>query len=258
MKRRQLRWILGVAAAATGLGLMLVAPVVNALSADAATVSAPALPALGLFSAGHAQSNSLYSGYYENLVGADTLTSTFTVPTVKCTNKSTWGTDVGLLGLMNSSNGQIEHGGGVEVGCSTLTGTPTYAGALCDPNFSAGCGALADPVAPGDVVQVTVSAADGCAPTCASVSVAVTDSTADWTESWTGSSQSDFDTFVAVVGSPPVPAFGKVQVTGVTINGSGFDGQRFNLVDHSGRTLARASALSKGHTTFNVRWLAAS
>ncbi len=48
--------------------------------------------------------------------------------------------------------------------------------------------------------------------------------------------------------------FGKVAVSDVTINGGGFSGRRANLVA-SGRTLARASALGKGKTSFSVKWV---
>jgi len=248
-------------AAATGLGLVLVAPLVNVVSAGAVSVSRspaarPPAPAWAPTAGARTVASALYSGYYENLVGDTTLTSTLTVPTMKCTNHSTWGTPVGILALMDSMSGQIEHGGGVEVGCSSPTGTPSYAAALCDPTFTSGCGTLTNPVAPGDVVNVTVSAG-GCAPTC-SVTVTVTDTTEPWTESWTGPSQSDFDTFVAVVGAPPVPDFGKVPLSNVTIDGGGFGGRKYNLVDHAGRMLARASALSHGRTSFSVKWIAAS
>jgi hypothetical protein len=240
-----------------GLGLMLVAPVVNVLPANA-SADAPPVPAAGSVNGARSGASASYSGYYENLVGASTLTSTLTVPTVKCSNHSTWGTQVGILGLMDSSSGQVEHGGGVEVGCSSLTGTPTYTGALCDPTFTSGCGALTDPVAPGDLVHVAVAASGGCNPTCSSLSVTVTDSTASWTESWSGSSQSDFDAFMVVVGFPPVPSFSKVLVTNLSFNGDAFGQERFNLVDHGGKTLARASALSKAKSSFNVKWVASS
>jgi hypothetical protein len=242
-------------AAALGLGSMLAAPVASAQGTG--TIPLATAP-LGPTSGARGEASSLYSGYYQNLVGALSLAATFTVPPVKCTNHSTWGSKVGVLALMDSSSGQLEHGGGVEVGCDGVTGAPTYAGAICDPTFASGCGALSDPVAPGDMVKVTVVAAGGCSSTCSSVTVTVNDTTAPWTETWTGSSQSDFDTFVAVVGAPPLPNFGKVALTSVTANGKGFDGQRFNLVDHDGKTLARASSLRKGKTSFSVKWIAAS
>jgi hypothetical protein len=244
--------------ALTGLSMVLVAPVLDATSATASTTAPLPPPALTSLNGSRATPSELYSGYYENLVGAVTLQSTITVPTVKCTNHNTWGSQVGVLALMDSSSGQIEHGGGVEVGCGAL-GAPSYKAALCDPNNS-GCAAVSNPVAPGDTVTVQVAASGGCSSTCTSVTVTMTDSTeaVPWTVTWTGESQSDFDTFVAVVGSPPVPDFGKVVLSGTTINSAGFGGERFNLVDHANRTLARASALKSAQTSFSVKWVASS
>ena len=269
MKRRQMRWILVLVPTVVALCLMVVAPVADAVTAHASPVPAPSPAAPATFAPpvgallvppGRSQSPKKpndYSGYYENLVGALKLTSTITVPTVKCTNSATWGTVVGLLALANS-NVSGEHGGGVEVGCAPVTGTPSYAAALCDPSFPKGCGALADVVLPGDTVAVTVTAAGGCNPACASVVVTVKDTTQSWTESWSGSSsQSDFDTFVVAVGASPLADFGKVTLTNVTSNGARFQGQKFNLIDNAGHTLARAGNLSQAKTSFSVKWLRA-
>jgi hypothetical protein len=213
-------------------------------------------------SATQSQTNSYeYTGYYAKIVGALELKATVTVPTVKCTNSATWGTDVGILALMDSPDpvaGTDEHGGGVEVGCAAVTGAPSYAAALCNPTFAKGCGALADPVAPGDAVDVTVTAAGGCHPLCSSLVVKVNDTTQNWTETWSGTSQSDFDTFVVAVGAPPLANFGKVTLTGVTSNGTGFQGRKSNLIDSAGHTLARAGNFTAGRTSFSVKWLRSS
>ncbi|HEY7947657.1 MAG TPA: hypothetical protein VID75_08275 [Acidimicrobiales bacterium] len=203
----------------------------------------------------------IYSGYYDNIVGALHLTASMTVPTVKCTNSITWGAaDVGVLAVMESPDpgpdgGIDQHGGGVEVGCAGLTGAPLYAATLCgEPSLPTACTTLADPVAPGDSVNVDVAAAGGCRPTCASMVVTVKDTTQGWTESTSGTSDNDFNTFVAAVGSSPLADFGKVTLTGVTTNGAGFSGQRNNIVDDAGRTLARAGSFTNARTSFSVRW----
>lgn len=85
------------------------------------------------------------------------------------------------------------------------------------------------------------------------MTVKVTDTTHPWTETYTGTSNSNFNTFVAAVGSPPLADFGTVTLSNVS-NGPTFQGRRANLIDALGHTLARASALSNGRTSFNVRW----
>jgi hypothetical protein len=188
-----------------------------------------------------------------------------TVPTAQCTNTGTWNTQVRVLAVLDSqsgSSGNGEHGGGVEVGC-TKTGSPTYTGALCDPSlssdasYSGGCDALPSSVAPADVVTVSVTASGSCRPTCSSVATTVTDSTEHWTASVTSASDSDFDAFVAVVGNAPLVNFGKVTVTGLSVSGGGFEGQKANLVDLDGRTLARASRLTVAHSSFTLKWVRA-
>jgi len=246
-----------LAVATTGLCLAVALPVVNVGAAAAAPRAVPRAPLSLPLGGAPGRTNTEYSGYFENLYGAVTLTTTLTVPKVRCANHATWGSQVGILALMTSSGTQVEHGGGVEVGCSSPAGTAAYAAALCDPDYAAGCGTPPGTVAPGDVVEVEVSATGGCNPTCTSASVTVTDTTQDWSASWSGQAQSDVEAFVALVGAAPVPDFGKVGVRDVTVNGAGFDGQRSSLADHNGNTLARASALSQAKTSFSVTWVRA-
>jgi hypothetical protein len=267
MKRRQFRWILVCLAAATGLCLVLVSPVVGAVTAGANDVAStsglvPTVPAAK-------RSPSNVGGYYdENLVGPLSLTTTVTVPTVKCTNSSTWGTDARVLAVMDGpavagGDANAEHGGGVQVGCAALTGTPSYAPIICDPTlsadptYSAGCDTLADPLAPGDSLEISVDAGGGCDETCQSVVTTVTDTTEDWTETVTGSSQSDFNVFVVVAGNPPLLNFGQVSLSDVTLDGAQFGGARANVVDLAGHVLARAGVLSKAHQSFTVKWVRA-
>ncbi|HXQ58858.1 MAG TPA: hypothetical protein VN799_02135 [Acidimicrobiales bacterium] len=250
---------------------MLAPALTNALSSPASAVpstnSVPAPAALGALAVPTpatlgAKNPNNYSGYYANIVGALHLTATMTVPTVKCTNSTTWGSDVGILAIMDSPDpvaGTDEHGGGIEVGCAGVTGTPLYSAVLCgEPTLPSGCTTLADTVLPGDSVAVDVAAGGGCRPTCGSVVVTVMDTTQDWTESSSGTSNSDFDTFVAAVGSTPLVDFGKVTLTDVTSNGAGFDGRRSNLIDDAGHTLARAGTFTKARTSFSVRWVRSS
>jgi len=259
-----MRWILASTAAAAGLSLVLVAPMVDVVSAYAtapvASQSQLLVPPTGTPSG----TSDGYSGYYENLVGPLTLSSTITVPTAKCTNTSTWATQIRLLAVIDSQTGSGnvgEHGGGVEIGC-TKTGSPSYAAALCDPSlssdlsYSGGCDSLTDPVAPGDAVTVTVTASGGCDPTCSSVATTVND-TETWSKSAASASNSDFDTFVAVVGVPPLMDFGKVTVSRLSVSGAGFGGQKTNLVDLAGHTLARAGRLTKGRSSFTLKWVRA-
>jgi hypothetical protein len=264
MMRRQLRWILASVVAATGLCVVLVASVANVVTADASVVSStsglvPTVPGR--------LSPSNVGGYYnENLVGPLSLAATVTVPTVKCTNSSTWGTQARLLAVMDGptvagGDANAEHGGGVQVGCTALTGTPSYAPVICDPSLSAdltysdGCDTLADPVAPGDTVKITVDASEGCDQTCGSVVTTVNDVTGDWTETVTGSSQSDFNVFVVVAGDSPLLDFGRASMSDVSLDGAQFGGARANVVDLAGHVLARAGALSKVNQSFTVRWL---
>ncbi len=276
MKRRQMRWILVFVSMATGLALLCAAPLSNAASAQASavaarseTVSVPGPSALTPLTVPSTEANGTkmpnnYSGYYVNIVGALHLTASMTVPTVKCTNSITWGNDVGVVAVMNSPDpgpqgGTDEHGGGIDVGCARDTGAPLYAAALCgEPTLPQGCSILSDPVDAGDAVTVDVAAAGGCRPTCASMVVTVKDTTQGWTETTSGTSENDFNTFVAAVGSSPLADFGKVTLTDVTSNGAGFSGQRNNIVDEAGHTLARAGAFTDARTSFSVRWMRAS
>jgi hypothetical protein len=244
---------------ATGLSLMLVAPSANALGAASAAAPVHSGPAPGAAllvpttgpRGGKAPND--YAGYFENVVGGLTLTSTVTVPTMKCTNSATWGAEVGLLGVVESGNNEV--GGGVEVGCASVTGAPSYAAAVCDPTLTATCGTLANPVFPGDIVAVTVNASGGCKPGCSSFVVTLRDATRGWTESpWSGSTtSSDFDTFIAAVGFSPLADFGKVRLTDVSVNGTGW--QRSNIVDDAFHTLARTSGLTHDRTSFTVKWV---
>jgi hypothetical protein len=251
------------------VSLVLVAPVVNVTPADASALTGPSGPVLLPPTGTRAATSDGYSGYYENVVGPLTFSSSVTVAAAKCTNTSTWDTQVRLLGVLDSqtgSSGEGEHGGGVQVGCSK-TGSPTYAAVVCDPSLpagpsvSTGCEALsstADPVAPGDVVTVSVTAGGGCQPTCSSVTSTVNDATEHWSAPpVTSAANSDFDAFAAVAGNPPLVDFGKVTVSGLSVSGGGFDGQKANLVDLGGRTLARASRLSRSGSSFTLKWLRA-
>jgi hypothetical protein len=110
----------------------------------------------------------------------------------------------------------------------------------------------------GDDVTVTVSATGGCNPTCASVTTTVDDTTAKWTETATSAANSNFDTFVAVIGAPPLVDFGKVTVSNLSTDGLSFSGSKANLVDLNGHTLARAGALTRGRTSFTLKWVRAS
>jgi hypothetical protein len=206
------------------------------------------------------------AGYYEeNIVGPLALAATFTVPTLRCTKTATWDTEARLLVVLDgptsvTGNANAEHGGGIEMGC-TKFGVPSYSLLLCDPTLSAdpsyasGCDLLASPVAPHDVVSISAVAGGGCDPTCSSVAATVDDLTRATSRTATSPSVSDFNAFVAAVGAAPLLDFGRVPVTGVTINGSRFGGQRANLVDLSGHTLARAGVLSATQLKFNVRWV---
>jgi hypothetical protein len=270
MTRRQLRLILAGVAAAAGLSLVLVAPMVNALTADASALVSGSGPSLVPPTGTKGGTSDGYSGYYENVVGPLTFSSSVTVAAVKCTNSGTWNTHARLLGVLDSqtgSSGNGEHGGGVQVGC-TKTGSPVYTALLCDPSLSAdpsflsGCDSLsstADPVAPGDVVTVNVTAGGGCQPTCSSVTTTVNDSTEHWSATpVTSAANSDFDAFVAVVGTAPLVDFGKVTVSGLSMSGTSFAGQKANLVDLSGRTLARAGRMNRSGSSFTLKWVRAS
>jgi hypothetical protein len=264
MTGRPWRWIFAFGAAATGLCLLLVAPVGNTSPADAVTMpsslGAVLAPAHGALIQPRPNFD---AGYYQNIVGPMTLTATITVPVVNCSNRATWGTKVEILAVtssLNESTGTDEHGGGVDVGCSASNasppGAPVYSGALCDPDASQ-CGVVPDPVAHGDSVTVAVAASGGCDPTCSSVTVTVTDTTEDWTESWSGTSaQPDFDTYVIAVGYPELAKFAKVDVSRVAVDGAGWsDAQRYALIDQAGHTLAKASKLGNGKTSFSVKWV---
>ena len=247
-------------AVAAGLGLLCAALLVGVAPATAAVPFPTGLSTSASTMAGPA-GPSPFAGYSQNLLGPLTLTSTITVPTVKCADKSTWGTQVSLVAVMENqtTDATVEDGGGVTVGC-TLTGTPVYAPVLCDPSLSgpssssAGCEVLADTVLPGDVVQVTAAAGGGCNETCTAVSATVKDGTESWSESATGSSGSDFDVFVGASGGPPLVRFGTVSMSAVAVDGSRFGGVRTNLVGFSGHTLAKASRFSKGGV-FTVKWV---
>jgi hypothetical protein len=269
MRRRQLRWILAGVAAAAGVSLVLAASAANAVPAPAVATVAGSGQLLVPPTGTRAGTSDGYSGYYENVVGPLAFSSSVTVATAKCTNTGTWNTQVRLLGVLDGqtgSSGTGEHGGGVEVGC-TKTGSPVYTAVLCDPSFtgdpsfSGGCDALsatADPVLPGDVVTVSVTASGGCQPTCSSVTATVNDSTEHWSAApVTSASDSDFDTFVAVVGNAPLVDFGKVTVSGLSMSGAVFAGSKANLVDLSGRTLARASRLTRSGSSFTLKWVRA-
>jgi hypothetical protein len=264
-----MRWILAGIAAAAGLSLALVAPVADVVPANASTPAPGSNPLLVPPTGTRGGSSDGYSGYYENVVGPLAFSSSLTVATAKCTNTGTWNTHARLLGVLDSqtgSSGNGEHGGGVEIGC-TKTGSPVYTALLCDPSlsgdpaFSSGCDALsttADPVVPGDVVTVSVTAGGGCQPTCSSVTTTVSDSTGHWSAApVTSASDSDFDAFVAVAGDAPLVDFGKVTVSGLSMSGTVFAGQKANLVDLSGRTLARASRLTRGGSSFTLKWVRA-
>lgn len=178
MKRRQLRWIsiFGSAAAAVGLILAATTAVTANASADSAAsapATAPAPPAWGALPvpalrASKVKTPNPYSGYYANVVGGLALTATVTVPTVKCTNSTTWGSEVGLLTVADSPDavsGTDEHGGGVEVGCASVTGTPIYAATLCgDVTTPKGCHTTADTVDALDSVQVSVTGSGAAIP----------------------------------------------------------------------------------------------
>jgi hypothetical protein len=251
---------------------MLMALVGNALSANAQSRRAqPAVLAgssdLGavlapMQSASGQPRPNFDAGYYQNIVGPLTVSAIVNVPSVNCRNKATWGTKVEMLAVTSSLNGSTrdEIGGGIDVGCSAANaspaGAPVYSGALCTPDAAA-CGVLADPVSPGDSVAVTVAAAGGCAPVCSSVTVTVNDTTQGWTENWTGSTpQSDFDTYVIAVGFPALAKFAKVSFSHVSVNGSGWSAaQRYELIDQGGKTLAKASKMGAGKTSFSVKWV---
>jgi hypothetical protein len=104
-------------------------------------------------------------------------------------------------------------------------------------------------------VSVTVNASDSCHPTCSSVLSTLTDTTRGWTEQVDGSSPSDFNAFVAVVGASPLLNFGKLSMSAVTLDGSRFPGKKSNLVDLTGHTLARAGAFAKARESFTVKWV---
>jgi hypothetical protein len=242
----------------TAVGAVLGALLLNALPATAAVPSPAGLPTtVASGSAGP----SPFAGYSENLLGPLTLTSTITVPTVRCGNQSTWGTEISLVAVMENqtTDATVEDGGGVSVGCS-LTGSPVYAPVLCDPalsgpsSSSAGCESLADPVVPGDVVQVMAAASGGCNETCSAVSATVKDVTEAWSESATGASGSDFAAFVGASGGPPLVRFGRITMNAVAVDGSHFGGQRTDIVGFSGHTLARTGRLSRGGA-FTVKWV---
>jgi hypothetical protein len=244
--------------ASAAVGAALAALLLTALPALAAVPSPVGLP---LSVAAGEAGPSPFAGYSENLLGPLTLTSTITVPTVKCSQQSTWGTEVSLVAVMENqtTDATVEDGGGVSVGC-TLTGSPAYAPVLCDPSLSgpssssAGCESLDDTVFPGDIVQVTAAASGGCNETCSDVSATVKDVTEQWSESATGASGSDFAAFVGASGGPPLARFGRITMSAVAVDGSRFSGVRTDIVGFTGHTLARTGRLAKGGA-FTVKWV---
>ena len=239
---------------------MLVASSARPSTADAASSS------LAAAAKGAAPIPSVrYAGYLESVEGPVTLDATVVVPTVKCTNPTTWNADARLVAVMDSQSGvtaNAEHGGGVQVGCSQ-TGVPTYSAIVCDPlitgdaSYSAGCAPLEASVLPGDQVQVQVVASGSCNPTCTSVVSTVSDLTHLSSTSATSSSATDFNAFVALVGTAPLVDFGKATMTGVALDDASFAGQRSNLYDFSNRLLVRSSALSKVKRSFTLKWVRA-
>jgi hypothetical protein len=211
----------------------------------------PAVPSTKA-ATGPAMNNSVEAGYSESdLEGPLTVTSSFAVPKLTCTNIKTVGAVVTIATVLAAEGGTPIYGGGVEASCVSL-GVASYEALTCAGTCTAAVGA----VAPGDILEITIDAGGCSSPICADTSVTVEDATQPWTVPWSGATPSFFNDAAAVVeqGAPPLPDFGKVRIT-ASIDSAGVNGQRLNLA--TDRLLARTSKLSAQKTRFTVTWVAA-